>query len=577
MPLNCMPNSLAKFSRSPLYRDALLLGVMALGAGCGIIYEYLIAHYAGRILGSVDTAVYAVIGLMIVAMGIGAFYARSIKCPYSGFAWLEAFIAIIGGTAVLAMAAIFALTYVLPLQLQQAFGLHDTVELSGGPIFALQKTAEAFPYVVGLFLGILIGMEIPFIARIREDIYKDKLQHNAGTVYGADYIGGGLGAAVWIWVMLSQPIIVSAAITAIINLALGLVFLFHFHARIRGVKYLLALNVVSAALLILVLINGTQWMNAMNNMLYSDGVVYSNNTKYQNIVITERANPSGQASILNLYINGQLQFSSADEVIYHSLLVTPVMMASESQDRILIIGGGDGLAAREVLNWSPSSITVVELDPTMVAIFRGQQSDVPQWLNRRILGLNQNAFNHPSLEFIIGDAFNVVEQLADGQQYFDAIIVDLPDPNHPDLNKLYSAFFYAKLASLLQGDGALVVQSTSPYHSKKAFISIGNTLEAAGLYIDPYHANVPSFGQWGWTLATRYGASGKQRIDRWQSLTHDYLTLQQVQAAFAFSKNFFAEKNTIKVNHLSAPTLYNYHSEGWRKQSGIFQVPRQPE
>ncbi len=557
--------------KSATYRDTLLISVMALGAGCGIVYEYIIAHYAGRILGSFDTAVYAMIGLMIIAMGVGAFYARTIKCAYSGFAWLEATIALTGGTAVLILGAIFSLAYLLPLQLQQAFGLHESIKISGGPIFALNQIAEGFPYLIGLILGILVGMEIPFIARIREDIYKNKIEHNAGTVYGADYIGGGLGAGIWIWVLLTKPIIVSAVLTALLNLILGVVFLAHFYRRIAARRLLLAFNTVIATLLFFVLLNGTEWMNALSNMLYSDQVVYSNNTKYQNLVITQRPTLNNKPAIISLFINGQLQFSSADEKIYHGMLVVPAMNASARHDNILIVGGGDGLAAREVFKWSPKKVTLVDLDPSMIKIFRGKHPGVPPWLSQRLLALNNNALNDPRMEFVFGDGFKVIESWADSGKYFDTIIVDLPDPSHPDLNKLYTAYFYSKLKTLLNGDGALVVQSTSPYHSKKAFISVGKTLEAAGLSVDQYHANVPSFGEWGWSIATKYGNSAQARLTATlPTIEHDYLTREQILAAFNFSKTFFAERNKIRINRLSQPVLYSYHAEGWRKQRGIF-------
>lgn len=554
------------------YKDTLLLGVMATGAGCGMVYEYLIAHYAGRILGSVDTAVYAMIGLMIMAMGIGAFYARTFRCAYTGFAWLEACIALVGGAAVLAMAGVFSLAYILPAQLQQTFGIHSTIGLSGGPVFALQQIAQGLPYLLGLLLGILIGMEIPFIARIREDLYKHKLKHNAGTVYGADYIGGGIGAAVWIWVLLTKPIIVAAALTALLNLILGVIFLSHFYRNIKGARFLIAVKALSGILLLAILLNGTGWMNAMSNMLYSDQVVYSNNTKYQNLVLTQRIVAPNKPTVLALYINGQLQFSSADEAIYHGMLVTPVMLASARQNTILIIGGGDGLAAKEVLKWQPKKVTLIDLDPTMISLFKGQQNGVPQWLNTRLTTLNANALNDKRMAFIYGDAFKKVETLAASNASFDAIIIDLPDPSHPDLNKLYSAYFYSKVASLLAGDGAMVVQSTSPYHSKKAFLSIGKTLAASGLTVDQYHANVPSFGEWGWSLVTKRGQSGQQRIIRQgeDHFNHDFITYPQILAAFHFSKPFFNDLNTIEINRLSAPTLYNYHAEGWRKEKGVY-------
>lgn len=553
-------------------RDFLLLAIMAIGAACGMIYEYLIAHYAGRIIGSVDTAVYGMIGLMVVAMGLGAFYSRTVRCPYTGFAWLEVLIALIGGSAVLMMAALFALSYVLPIQLQHAFGLHETVNVHGGPVFMLKQFAETAPYLIGLLIGFLIGMEIPFIARIRQELHDDRLEHNAGTVYGADYIGGGAGAAIWILFCLNQPIIVSAALTALLNLVLGGIFLAYFHKRIKALRFLIPLKLVSFSFLLLILVNGSSWMNSMSNMLYSDRVVHSVNTKYQSLVLTQKPTGTTYPPVTNLYINGHLQFSSSDEIIYHSYLVVPALLASARQNNILIVGGGDGLAAREVLRWSPESVTLIDLDPTMIDIFQGKNVDLPAWLSTRLVGLNGNSLNDPRMNFMFGDAFKVVESLSGTGQYFDAIIVDLPDPNHPDLNKLYTDYFYAKLSDLLSADGVIAIQSTSPYHSKKAFLSIGKTVESTGLLVDQYHANVPSFGDWGWTIAAKAGATPKERLLSYKEMPvdHPYLSLDQVMAGFAFSNSFYHQASQVDINRLNEPTLYAYHSEGWRKHKGIY-------
>ncbi|MFT5421608.1 MAG: spermidine synthase [Candidatus Endobugula sp.] len=555
-------------------RDVLLLGIMAVGASCGMIYEYLIAHYAGRIVGSVDTAVYGIIGVMIVAMGLGAFYSRNFKCPYTGFAWLEALIALVGGTAVLLMALIFSLAYILPLQLQHAFGIHETINLSGGPIFVLEQLAESFPYIVGFLIGFLLGMEIPFIARIRQDLHDERLVHNAGTIYGADYIGGGVGAAIWVFFCLNQPIIVSATLTALLNIVLGAIFLGYFYKQVKGCRFLIPFKLAVATLLSIALFNGTAWMNALSNMLYTDRVAYEINTPYQNLVITERPLGNGKASIINLYINGHIQFSSADEVAYHSLLVIPPLLASARQKNILIIGGGDGLAAKEVLRWSPDTVTLVDLDPAIIKLFRGDNAAAPEWLNQRLVSLNDNALNDPRLHYINGDAFKIVEQLNMEGKSYDAIIVDLPDPNHPDLNKLYSDYFYAKLGSLLSADGAISIQSTSPYHSRKAFLSIGKTIAAVGFNVVQYHANIPSFGEWGWSLATKLGQGPKQRLIAASSRfpEHAYLNYEQMMSSFTFSNGFWQDIDTIKVNHLSSPTLYSYHAEGWRKDEGIYNV-----
>lgn len=551
-------------------RDALLLGIMAVGAACGIIYEYLLAHYAGRVLGSVDVAVYGMIGVMVASMGVGAFYARTINNPYTGFAWLEAIISVIGGTSILLMAAVVSYAFVLPNELQQTFGLDPSVIADGGPVHALREVSKIVPYLLGAVLGFFIGMEIPFIARIREDLY-EKVENNAGTVYGMDYIGGGVGAAIWVTVCLSQPIIISAAATALLNLLLGAVFIAKFWHKIRWVALLALMKVIVGMLLVAVLLKGNTWINSMNSMLYKDKVVYSNNTRFQNLVVTERIVGGVGHPILSLYINGRLQFSSADEDIYHAMLVSPAMLASARNEKVLVIGGGDGLAVRDILRYQPKSLTLVDLDPAMTRLFSGQEESAEPWLNKRLRDLNADALNDPRVSVVNEDAFLYVERLVAKRQAYDVIIVDLPDPSHPDLNKLYSVYFYRQLSNLLSGDGAIAVQSTSPYHSKNAFLSIGKTVAEAGLNAQQYHSNVPSFGEWGWTIASKVGADPLSRIKSGTNeVQSDVINHDFILGAFTFPKPFFNQLELIEVNRLNSPVLYTYHSEGWRKQEGVF-------
>jgi len=242
-------------------------------------------------------------------------------------------------------------------------------------VHALREMSKVVPYLLGAILGFFIGMEIPFIARIREDLYQrldSGLKNNAGTVYGMDYIGGGVGAAVWVWVCLSQPIIISAAATALLNLALGAIFTVKFWHKIRWVALLVVMKILVAMLLVAVLLKGEIWVNSMNSMLYKDKVVYANNTRFQNLVITERIIGGANEPILSLFINGRLQFSSADEDIYHGMLVSPAMLASARNDKVLVVGGGDGLAVRDILRYQAKSVTLVDLDPAMTELFTGR-------------------------------------------------------------------------------------------------------------------------------------------------------------------------------------------------------------
>jgi len=214
------------------------------------------------------------------------------------------------------------------------------------------------------------------------------------------------------------------------------------------------------------------------------------------------------------------------------------------------------------------------LDANMITLFSGQDETAPEETSNTLLSLNERAFLDERVNVIIGDAFIEVEKLISAGQHYDTIIVDLPDPSHPDLNKLYSDYFYRRLKELLSGDGAIAIQSTSPYHAKKAFICIGKTLAAAGFKTEQYHANVPTFGEWGWTLGTLRGQSASRRIDNVDNLpVHDaWLSKEQIQASFVFSPTFFRHNANIAVNRLGSHTVYHYHHQAWAEEDGVFFV-----
>jgi len=559
-------------SRRLLGHDVLLVGSMLILAGCGLIYEYLLAHYAGRILGAVESTIYAMIGIMIVAMGIGAFLARWVKCPFTGFAWLEVGIGLLGGCSILIMAGMLALTYTLPVWLQQIYGLHPSITTDGGVIAALQNIAFYTPFVAGFILGAMIGMEIPLIARIREQVHGKHLAHNIGTIYGADYIGAGIGAAIWVGVCLNIPIMTAAIGTAAVNLVVGLIFLWRYQSDIIRPIRLWIVHAGLAIVLVVLALNGSGWVLQMNYTLFKDTPIYSKVTPYQHLTVTRRHVGQGLPSLLSLYINGRLQFSSSDENIYHSYLTYPALLSSARHDNVLVIGGGDGMAVRDILRWNPKRVTLIDLDEAMVSLFKGEDPDAPADVEQALLSMNQNAFNDPRVSIIIGDAFIEVEKLVSEGRHFDSIIVDLPDPSHPDLNKLYSDFFYARLKELLSGDGALAVQSTSPYHAKKAFVSIGKTMRAAGYLTEQYHTNVPTFGEWGWTIGTVRGMMPSQRMAQISELpvTNSWLSKAALEAAFIFAPSYFEGTENIEINRLGSHQVYQYHHEAWAKQNGVF-------
>jgi len=557
-----------------LIHDSTLILIMGVLAACGLIYEYLLSHYAGRILGAIETAIYAMIGLMIVSMGLGSLAARIIKEPFTAFAWLEAIIAILGITCILIIASLVALTSLLPQVMMDTFQLPPDLLPGGGFFKALKKMAIASPYLFGFLLGFLIGMEIPLIARVREELHGIHLLHNIGTIYGADYIGAGIGAVVWVVIMLSMDITQAAVLTALANVMAGLLFLWRYWARIGYAGILLGLHAFILVLAFTVHRSGEEWAAGMTNLLYRDQVVFDQNTQYQHLTITQRVLSTDRDPVYGFFINGRLQFSSHDEHIYHSMLVYPAMLAAGKRENILIIGGGDGMAVRDVLRWQPLQVRVIDLDHQIVDFFTEKDGGNPPYFQRALWQLNERAFSDDRVKLQFGDAFVEIDRLLEKNDLYDVIIIDLPDPGHPDLNRLYSVNFYARLAHLLAGGGVMALQSTSPYHAKKAFLSIGLTVKEAGFRnVQQYRQNVPSFGEWGWTIATKVGRSPRQKISEINGLPikDGWISKGLILAAFEFPVDFYDDLNSIEINYLGSNRMYNYHHQAWQQEQGVYQ------
>ncbi len=557
--------------------DIFLMGIMMVLAACGLIYEYLLSHYAGRVLGIMETTIYTMIGLMIVAMGVGAWTAKWFKDPFSAFAWLEAIVALIGVSATLLIAGIIALTGLLPELLSTTYNMPPDTIIRGGVIEQFQYYARFLPFIFGFILGLLIGMEIPLIAKVREAVYGQHLENNVGTIYGADYIGAGMGAFVWVTLMLSLDITLAAVLTALLNVVAGGIFLWRYWQKIKRPGWLVFFHLCLLGLLLIVADSGARWMSDFSNVLYRDKVIYQANTQYQNITFTQRSFGSRQEPVLDMYLNGRLQFSSLDERIYHAMLTYPAMLASARHDKVLIIGGGDGLGLRDVLKWEPKAVTLVDLDKGLVELFSEKYTrntdEKTLQLKQRLMVLNEAAFEDSRVEVIFGDAFIEIEKLLESNQKFDTVIIDLPDPSHPDLNKLYSDYFYARVAQLLSGDGIMVVQSTSPFHARSAFLSIGKTVKQAGFdHVEQYRQNVPSFGEWGWTIASIMGSPPSERIKQNTQLPVDngYVTLPLLNGAFAMPSNYYQDLTDAKVNYLGSGVIYQYHTQAWQRDVGVY-------
>ncbi|MBV1919601.1 MAG: hypothetical protein KUG73_02890, partial [Pseudomonadales bacterium] len=307
-----MELSLSTEARWTKAKDVLLIIIMGVLAGCGLIYQYILAHYAGRVLGSLETAIYTMIGLMIVSMGAGAFFARYVKHPFNGFVWLEIAIAAVGASAILLISTAIAIISVFPQWLSITFSLPADVLPNGGVVEDLHDLSRNLPFVIGCILGFLIGMEIPLIASVRQRIYKKNLENNVGTLYGADYVGAGIGAAIWVVVMLPLNIADVALITAGVNVFAGALFLGTFWREFTRPVLLLFAHAIVVLLLLLMFALGAPWVEKMGQLLYQDQVVYTQSTRYQQLTVTERQLKGLSSPVYNFYINGRLQFSSND-------------------------------------------------------------------------------------------------------------------------------------------------------------------------------------------------------------------------------------------------------------------------
>jgi spermidine synthase len=278
--------------------------------------------------------------------------------------------------------------------------------------------------------------------------------------------------------------------------------------------------------------------------LYADEIIYTETTPYQRIVLTRWKDD------VRLFLNGNLQFSSRDEYRYHEALIHPALQAVKQPRRALVLGGGDGLAVREILKYpSIERITLVDLDPGMTRLF----STLPL-----LRELNRDALLSPKLEVVNDDAFLWLEKSG---EYYDFIVVDFPDPNNFMLGKLYTNTFYRLLEKRLAEHGLAVIQATSPLYARQSFWCIVNTLQSVGLRTAPYHALVPSFGEWGFIIASRQPYVQPGHYDAELRFVSADLT----PVLFQFPRDMAPVQT--EINRLNNQALVHYYEAEWKHQA----------
>ncbi len=432
-------------------------------AACGLVYELALVAQGSYLLGDSITQASVVLATMVFAMGVGSLAAKPLqRRPLLSFAVVEALLALFGGLSVL--------------------GLHA----------AFTWLDLYWPALIGIALvvGALIGAEIPLLMTLLQRIRKQDAGSATADLFAADYIGALIGGLAFLFLLLpllgqTRGALLVGMVNAVAGAAVAL-FVFTVTARRR-----LALAVGTAgvlAVLVFAFAQSDAFLRYARDELYEDPVVYSETTQYQEIVLTESAPVFGGPTDTRLFLNGDLQFSSLDEYRYHESLVHPVLAGK--RDRVLILGGGDGLAMREVLKYPDVREAVeVELDPSVLRLARE---------NPTIAALNRHSLDDPRVRIVTADAFS---WLRDAREQFDAVIIDMPDPDSTATAKLYSEEFYSLARQRLAPGGRMVVQAGSPYFAPRTFDCIDATVRAAGLSTTPYHVNVPTFGDWGFVLA----------------------------------------------------------------------------
>jgi len=439
----------------------LLLFSVFVIATCGLIYELIAGTLASYLLGDSVTQFSTIIGTYLFAMGVGSWLSRYITKNLLGmFVKIEVLIGLVGGGS----AALLFLVF-------------EHVSSFRIPLYSLVSV-----------IGVLVGIELPLLLRILKDRFE--FRDLVSRVFTFDYVGALIASLLFPLVLVPYlGLVRSGFMFGMMNVAVALWMLYRFGNEIPGANLHKAPGFAALIALLFGFIYGDRIMDVAEASMFPDPVIYSDSTPYQRIIITRVPHD------LRLFLNNNLQFSSRDEYRYHEALVHPGLAAVPNPKNVLILGGGDGLAAREILKYpSIESITLVDLDPAMTKLFTS---------NDILTSLNQNSLTSPKMHVVNADAFLWLKQHA-AEKSYDFIVADFPDPSNYSLGKLYSLTFFKLLRQALAEEGKLVVQSTSPFVARKAYSCVNNTLAAAGFVTAPYHAYVPSFGEWGFILAGKH-------------------------------------------------------------------------
>ncbi|SIS51822.1 polyamine aminopropyltransferase [Salimicrobium flavidum] len=492
---------------------------------CGLIFEVLFGALGSYILGDGVKQYTLTISLFLTGMGVGASLSERVtRNLVVAFIWTEFMVAIIGGFSSFLM-----------------FGM---------TAFAPSGSDALFLYLITFTVGALTGIELPVLIRKANDIGVE-LNKSTARVLFSDYAGGLIGGLLFAFYLRPEMGMVKTAFfVGVINLAVALLVLFYFKQEIKRFSVHLGSGIFIGVLLISGLFFGEELAFSFEQKLYKDPVLHMEDTAYQKIVLTK------DQEDVRLFLDGALQFSSIDEHRYHETLVhLPLAYKSEVRD-VLILGGGDGIAAKELLEYQGlDSVTVVDLDPAVVELANE---------NPHLRKLNEGALEDPLVEVFHEDAFKYLEE---SEERYDAVLVDLPDPNNESLNKLYTKEFYSLVRNHMKPDGIMMAQATSPVFATEVYWTIDETIQATGMNTYNYHVDVPSFGNWGFVMASRKDIDTEEATIRTDT---EFLTEEVISALAVFGKdedreiiNSDGQVKNLEPNTLIHPNLVQKYEKAW--------------
>jgi len=515
--------------RARFHIRVLLLSIL-LVALCSITYELIIGTVSSYLLGNSVYQFSLTIGLYMSAMGVGSYLSKFVKRNLlENFFWVELSVGVLGGISSAMLFGVFTFT----------------------PYF------QPAMWAITLGIGTLVGLEIPLLTRyVRRYAH---LREALANVLSWDYIGALLGSLAFPLLLLPVlGLLNSAAVVGLINVAVAGMGLYAFRKELKN-RVPLTIGVILASILLgAIFFTSGAYERFLDKRLFQDPVIYREQTPYQKLTMT-----AWRGKDYRLYINGNIQFSSVDEYRYHEALVHVPMSLVPKARKVLILGGGDGLVVKQIREHYPEveEIVMVDLDPRMTEIARTHPT------LRRI---NGGAMDDERLEVINDDAMNYVMDI---DKTFDVIIIDLPDPNNESLSKLYSVEFYRLIRNRLTSDGVMVTQSSAVYFAPNSFWSIHRTIEAAfcpeggcddqSPQVIPYHTWIPSFGDWGFNLASRQPLEpAKWKIGVAET---KYVDTEGLTAMLHFPRD--VQERDVKINRLIEPILLTYYINDWHKNN----------